>query len=90
MLFVEGDCRNLGLPVHVLYNYAPGLAAHLTVLDIFLTIAAAGIDTNFVRLAAVRANHFACRVSSAVAEREIAIKLGFFVGIWFVGIVIKD
>jgi hypothetical protein len=83
-LFVEGDGRDFRLAVNILYNHTPGLAADLTIFNVFLTIAAARIHANFVGLAAVWANHFTGRVRGAVAEGEIAIELRFFVGIGLV------
>ena len=58
-----------------MYGYSPGLTADLTILDVALIIAAAGIDTDGVDLAAVRTRDVRAGVGRAVSQGKVAVQV---------------
>ena len=73
-LLVERRHLHVGAAGRVVaHGHAPRLAAHLAVLDVVLRPAAAGIERDVHRLAAVRAVHGRRGVRGAVAAREIGV-----------------
>src|SRR5678809_503317 len=73
---VEGrSAYDGGSVVSIMYGDAPGLAAHLAVLDVVLRVAAAGVEADRVGLAAVGTRHDAARVGRSVAEWELPVEI---------------
>jgi hypothetical protein len=62
-----------GSVVLIMYGDAPGLTAHLAILDVVLIVAAPRVEADRVRLTAVRTVDDAARVGGAIAEREVSI-----------------
>lgn len=70
-LLVKRCDANIRGPVFPILDVdSPRLAAHLTVLDVLLCRAAAGIDYDLNRLVAVRTIDCSSRLGRAVAEGE--------------------
>ena len=59
----------------VAHDNAPRLAADLTVLDVFLTIAATGIEGDDVLLATIRADDGPGRVGRAITEWKLVVQI---------------
>ena len=67
--------------VTILDRHAPRLAAHRTVLDIVLAIAAPRIERHGSRFAAVRTRDRSAGVTRTVAKRKVAIQVEFVAGL---------
>src|SRR5690349_14817827 len=75
----RGDVR--GSVVAIMYRHAPRLTADLTVFDVALLVAAAGVDAHGVRLAAIGTGDLGGGIRRAIAEWEVAVKVELVVGV---------
>src|SRR5512147_2652932 len=72
---VRGLDAHVGAALGVVaHEHAPGLTAHLAVLDVLLRGPAARIERDGVHLAAVRAAHVPFGVGGAIAEGELRVE----------------